>query len=186
MPAQNSHDQHHVPEIPENRHDLRVLSSIRRIMRAADLFSRRLAVQEGVTVPQLLCLTKITETGGITIKDLAAEVFLSPSTVVGIIDRLENRQLVERIREKPDKRLVRVVPTEEAWRLVAQSPTPLHENLVAGFSDLPEGDQSRIADAIEELVSLLEIEKIDAAPILETKQHLDEPVAPPPTRGDAR
>lgn len=165
-----------ITKIPESRHDLRVLSAIRRIIRAADLFSRRLAAQEGITVPQLLCLTKVTETGGITIKDLAAEIFLSPSTVVGIVDRLETRRLVERIREKPDKRLVRVVPTEEAKQLVAQSPSPLHENLVAGFRDLPDADQTRIADALEELVSLMEIDQVDAAPILETKPDLDQPL----------
>ena len=165
------------PEIPESRHDLRVLTSIRRIIRAADLFSRRLAAEYGITVPQLLCLTKVVESGGITIKELANDIFLSPSTVVGIIDRLETRNLVERHRSAPDKRLVRVEPTSEAELIVKRSPSPLHENLIAGFGELSSDDQTRIADALEELVALMEIEQVSAAPILETEPDLDRPVS---------
>jgi len=165
------------PEIPNSRHDLRVLSSIRRIIRATDLFSRRLAAEHGITVPQLLCLTKVVESEGITIKELARDIFLSPSTIVGIVDRLETRNLVERHRSAPDKRLVRVVPTEQGELIVKRSPAPLHENLIAGFRDISVGDQSRIADALEELVGLMEIEQVDAAPILETESELDRPVS---------
>ena len=163
-------------EIPEDRLDLRVLSAIRRIMRATDMFSRRLATTQGITAPQLLCLSRVTQTGGITIKDLARDIYLSPSTVVGIVDRLEARGLVERVRSKPDKRLVRVTPTEAAKVLVEQSPSPLHENLVSGFRELPEGDQRRITAAVEDLVAILELEKVEAAPILETKAELDGPL----------
>ncbi len=165
-----------VPEIPDSRHDLRVLTAIRRIIRAGDLFSKRLAGQHGITVPQLLCLSQVVGSGGMSIKELAAKVYLSPSTVVGIIDRLETRNMVERHRSKPDKRLVKVIATEEGKNLIDRSPPALHEDLVAGFRDLSGDDQKRIADAIEQLVSVMEIEQVDAAPILETKPDLDRPV----------
>ncbi len=165
------------PDIPQNRHDLRVLSGIRRIIRAADLFSRRLAAQHGITVPQLLCLNHVVHSGGVSIKALAAEIYLSPSTIVGIIDRLETRGLVERHRSKPDKRLVKVVPTEDGRRLVETSPSALHEDLVAGLRELSSTDQQRIADAVEQLVTVMEIEQVEAAPILETKPELDQPLA---------
>ncbi|MFT4639930.1 MAG: DNA-binding MarR family transcriptional regulator [Verrucomicrobiales bacterium] len=165
------------PEVPDSRHDLRVLIAIRRIIRAADLFSRRLAGQHGITVPQLLCLSHVVSSGGMSIKDLAMEIFVSPSTVVGIIDRLEARNLVERHRSKPDMRLVKVVPTDEGKNLVERSPSALHEDLVAGLRQLPKGDQQHIAEAIEQLVSVMEIQHIDAAPILETKSDLDTPLS---------
>lgn len=112
-----------------------------------------------------------------SIKVLATEIHLSPSTVFGIIDRLETRHLVERHRSKPDKRLVKVIPTEDGRKLVKRSPSALHEDLVAGFRELSGGDQERIADAIEQLVSVMEIEQVDAAPILETKPDLDMPLS---------
>ena len=90
---------------------------------------------------------------------------------------METRHLVERHRSKPDKRLVKVIPTEDGKKLVERSPSALHEDLVAGFRELSGGDQERIADAIEQLVSVMEIEQVDAAPILETKPDLDTPLS---------
>ena len=57
------------------------------------------------------------------------------------------------------------------------SPSPLHENLIAGFGELQDEDQTRIANALEQLVSIMEIDQVDAAPILETTQELDRPLA---------
>lgn len=171
--AQGDQDLPGAPQIPEGRHELRVLSAIRRIIRAADLFSRRLANEHGITVPQLLCLNQVVESGGLSIKDLAQRIFLSPSTIVGIIDRLETRQLVERRRSKPDKRLVTVLPTRAGRELVENSPSALHEDLIAGFVELPNDQQASIADTVEQLVAIMEIEKVEAAPILETKENLD-------------
>jgi DNA-binding MarR family transcriptional regulator len=165
------------PEIPEGRHDLRVLKAIRRIIRAADLFSKRLAGQHGITVPQLLCLSNVVRSDNMSIKDLAMKLYVSPSTVVGIVDRLEARNLVERHRSKPDKRLVKVVATEDGRMLVKRSPSALHEDLVAGFRELSEGEQKNIADVIEQLVSVMEIEQVDAAPMLETKSDLNMPLS---------
>ncbi len=156
------------PVVPDDRYDLRVLRAIRRIIRAADLHSRRLAGQHGVTVPQLLCLTKVVESDGITVKEIAEEIFLSASTVVGILDRLEERGWVERERSRTDKRLVHVRPTPPGEALVSQSPSPLHEELVSGLKSLPSGQQQAIAEAVERLVEVLELERVDASPILDT------------------
>lgn len=166
-----------VPPIPDARHDLRVLSSIRRIIRAADLFSRRLISSQGVTVPQLLCLTQVVETEAVSIKVLAEKVYLSPSTVVGIVDRLEQRGLVNRRRSQVDKRRVEVLPTTEGIRLLTKSPVPLQKQFVSEFQNLEAADQARIADVLDELVALMEIEQVAAAPILETKPDLDEPLS---------
>ncbi len=145
---------------------------MRRIIRAADIFSHRLASQHGVTVPQLICLTRIVEADGITIKKLSNEVFLSPSTVVGIIDRLETRKLVQRQRSGSDRRLVHLLPTDLGKQMAAQCPSPLQDALATALQSLPDDDQQSVAMALERLVSLMEIDKVDAAPILETLDNL--------------
>ncbi len=163
------------PAIPAERHDLRTLRAIRRIIRAADLHSRRLASQHGITVPQLLCLTKLIENESLTVRELAAQIYVSASTVVGILDRLESRGLVTRRRGELDKRMVHVSITESGKKLVSDSPSPLHEELVAEMRAIPEEEQSEIANALEKLVDLLEIQRLDAAPILETNETLSQP-----------
>ena len=60
-----------------------ILRSIRRISRAVDLFSHKLAKGHRLTVPQLMCLRIIKNEPGISPSTLAEEVALSQATVTG-------------------------------------------------------------------------------------------------------
>jgi len=51
--------------------------------------------------------------GEMKISDLGKRMYLSNSTVSGLIDRLENHNIVERRRNKDDRRIVMVDLTEE-------------------------------------------------------------------------
>lgn len=160
-------------EFPSSRYDLRILQSIRRIIRSAGLYSHKLAALHGVTVPQLVCLMKVSETAPVTIKILSKEVFLSPSTLVGIVDRLESKGLVERRRSTEDRRQVFLSATEKGVELIARSPSPLHESLSDSVSRLTEPDRANLAASLERIVDLMEIGGIDASPILETETLLE-------------
>lgn len=58
------------------------------------------------TVPQITALQILYENEKMTLSELSNKMKLSNSTVSGIIDRLENLKLVERIRSTEDKRIV--------------------------------------------------------------------------------
>lgn len=158
--------------IPKERHDLRILRAIRRIIRSTDQHSRWLAGEYGVTVPQLLCLMKVVESGPLTVKAIADEIYLSSSTLVGIIDRLEKRDYVRRQRSTDDRRQVHVSATEAGRELIRHSPSPLQDNLLVALSKLPELESATIALSLERIVDLLEIKQVPAAPILETAPDL--------------
>lgn len=153
----------------------RVLRAIRRIIRSVDIYSRQLDVDCGVTVPQLSCLLRVVESGSVTLKALALAVNLSPSTLVGIVDRLEHKGLVRRERSKTDRRQVFITATEEGGILAAASPPPLQDRLSAALRRLPESEQVAIAASLEKIVDLMEISQIDAAPILDTGVSLGDP-----------
>ena len=161
------------PAVPDVAYDLQVLQSLRRLIRAADIFSRRLIKQHKVTAPQLMCLHKLLERDGLTVSGLSKEIYLSPSTVVGILDRLEKQHLVTRIRSSKDRRKVLLHVTQEGRDLVVDAPSPLQEALQGGLAKLDTDKQKEIADNIASLVTMLEIEDLDAAPILETDTHLN-------------
>jgi len=166
-----------MPLVPKERYDLRVLQALRRILRSVDIYSRKLALEHGVTVPQLVCLLKLDELGALTIKELSEEVFLSPSTLVGIIDRLEGHDLVTRKRSVRDRRKVRVDLTAQGRELIAKSPSPLQEGLAHAIERLPELERATIALSLEKLLALMEEipaadTQEDAAPILESKADL--------------
>jgi DNA-binding MarR family transcriptional regulator len=88
------------------RHDLEVLGSIRKIIHAFDVYSRRLTRQYGITAPQLVCLLEVIEQDGITAREIASRIHLGPSTLVGVLDRLESKGLIERRRDTRDRRKV--------------------------------------------------------------------------------
>lgn len=150
----------------------RILRAIRRIMRSVDLYSHKLAMESGVTVPQLSCLRRVVASGPLTHKALAGEVDLSPSTLVGIVDRLEAKGLVTRERSSVDRRQVMIAATEEGAILASASPSPLQDRLAAALKAVPELERAAITLSLERIVELMQIGQVDAAPILDTAASL--------------
>lgn len=146
----------------------RTLRAIRRIIRSVDIYSHHLAIESGVTVPQLSCLLHVVETGPLSIKKLAEGVDLSSSTVVGIVDRLEGKGLVRRERSTQDRRQVLVCATEEGAVMASGAPSPLQNRLAEALDALPELERAAIALSLEKIVDLMEIGQVDASPILDT------------------
>lgn len=154
--------------VPQSNYDLRIIQSLRRIIRAVDLHSRKLSMQHNITGPQLACLLILRDHGPLTASSLARKVYLSPSTIVGILDRLEEKSLVVRKRDSGDRRVVNVAITATGRELVDSAPSPLQETMSRALQDLPEIEQVSMVISLEKIVSLMEAEGIDAAPVLET------------------
>lgn len=150
------------------RIDLRVFRAIRRIIRAVDLNSKQLESTRQITAPQLICLRALVHARQMSAKHLAGELQVSPSTMVGILDRLEEKGLVVRERSRHDRRVVWVRPSEQGVRLAEETPSPLQDRLAEGLNRLPELEQAAIALALERVCELMEAQHIDSAPILET------------------
>lgn len=156
------------PPIPEGNYELRIFQSLRRIIRAIEIHSQKLSHDHQITGPQLGCLLALKQHGGLTATRLAHTVFLSPSTVVGIVDRLEEKALVSRIRNTKDRRQVEICLTDAGTRLAGSVPSPLQETLANNLKGLPSLELVSITLALDKLVSLMEAEGISAAPVLET------------------
>lgn len=152
----------------DHRYDLEILQALRRIIRATDIYSRRLRVTHDLTAPQLICLLAIVEDGPLTTTLIAQRVHLSPSTVVGILDRLESKGLVDRTRSEQDRRVVHLTATPRARSLARNAPSPLQANLAMALTSLSTTEQETIAGALGRLVELMELGDVEAAPILDT------------------
>lgn len=150
-----------------------ILRSIRRIIRFTDIHSHKLRVEYGVTAPQLACLLRIAARDRTTVTDLASELTLSASTLVGIVDRLESRGFVRRERSSRDRRQIFIFATKEGRDLLGRTPSPLQERLAAALGALPGAEREEIAKALERIVELLQIGPLDASPILATGLSLD-------------
>lgn len=156
------------PAVPAGSYELRVLQSLRRIIRAVEIHSKKLAHSHRITGPQLGCLAAIKENGPLTTTKLAQAVYLSPSTIVGIVDRLEEKKLVTRQRSSKDRRKVQICLTESGAQLLDNAPSALQDTLAEALKSLPELEQVSITLALEKIVDLMEAGKIEASPVLET------------------
>jgi DNA-binding MarR family transcriptional regulator len=76
--------------------------------------------------------------------------------MVGIIDRLEAKNLVIRERSKTDRRQVLIRITDEGQKMAKKSPLPLQEKLIESLSKLSEAQQRNLAKALELLVKMLD------------------------------
>lgn len=147
--------------------DLRILNAIRQIIRATDLDSRKLAAQHQITAPQLMCLMAVVELGSTTATDIAARIHLSTSTLVGVLERLEDKGLVQRARDPDDRRVLHVTATAAARDLVARTPFPLQYSLDRALGQMSEQERHEIATRMERLVQLMGAKAIKPAPMLE-------------------
>ncbi|HUU00373.1 MAG TPA: MarR family transcriptional regulator [Myxococcota bacterium] len=143
-----------------------ILRSLRKITRAIDLHSRRLASQFGLTGPQLVCLRVLENQGPLTPGKLAREVALSQGTITGIVDRLLNRQLVTRERSQADRRSVSVAITRKGLEMIETAPSPLQESFALRLRKLPQENQLVIHTILNQIVRMMDAEKLDAAPML--------------------
>lgn len=109
----------------------------------------------GLTVPQLMIIRQI-HCDPKTIGQLSKAVDLSYSTVSGIIDRLEREQLVERVRDVKDRRVVWIQKTEKITELFAKVDffsEEFYKRIFHGFSD---EDLDGIIYSMETLITKLE------------------------------
>lgn len=155
-------------EAPGEPLEIRILRSIRRIIRSVDLESKQLKGEFEITGPQLRLLAQLDAEGRQNPSALARALYLSASTVVGILDRLEEKGWVARERDAVDRRLAWSTITEDGRRLLQAAPSPLQEKLSKGLGELSILERAAIALSLERLVLLLEAEGIDAAPYLES------------------
>lgn len=146
-----------------------VLVSLRRIIRATDLQSKRMMKLSGLTIPQIMVLRAIESLGDVTVRKISEHVSLSQATVTIILDRLEAKQLVDRIRSKLDKRVVNARLTNGGRDILAEAPPLLHEKFIERFESLEPWEKTQILSALQRVASMMDAETIDAAPLLDTE-----------------
>jgi DNA-binding MarR family transcriptional regulator len=143
---------------PITAHDsIRILQSIRRIAQCVEHHSKRLGMTHNITTPQLVALMAIVRLGPSTLKSIGREIHLSASTVVGIVDRLEEKQLVRRERDTRDRRKVHVSATAAGQDLADDAPSALPQGFSSALAALPEKDQQMLVAMLEQFATLLEM-----------------------------
>lgn len=155
----NNFDNNALEKIQENmqseQRSKMIILALRKIMQQMDHHSRRLNKCYGLTVPQIICLYEIYEKGIMTLSVLSKQVYLSTSTLVGVIDRLEEKGFVSRTRDSKDRRIIFIDITEKGKEFVCSSPYLLHNRLNENLQTLTKNEQLALANSVDLLVNVL-------------------------------
>ncbi len=148
-----------------------ILIKIRKIVRSIDIESKKIQKEYGVSIPQVLCLNylKASPNYQATQSEIRKFVNLNSSTVSGIINRLEKKGYLARLPKAGDKRVANIVLTSAGDELLKLIPPLLHEQLSTQLKRLDDDELLRVEKGLDTLVSILDIEQVDASPIIMLK-----------------
>ncbi len=144
-----------------------ILVALRQIIRAIDLHSRKLNKTAGLTGPQLVIMHAIYDLDEVTIRQLATHTNMSQATATSILDRLENRELVVRIRSAHDKRKVHAYLTQQGLEALNKAPKPLQDSFIHQFQALEPWEQNLLTSSVQRISSMMNATTLEAAPLLE-------------------
>lgn len=114
-----------------------IVWAIRRIVSLCYLDSKTMRKRFGITGPQSAVLKCLTDSQEIqSVVRLSRLLNVTPSNITGIIDRLEEKGLVKRIRKQDDRRTVLIELTDKGLNFGQQLPDLIEEKLIKGLHDL--------------------------------------------------
>src|SRR5690625_4501171 len=142
----------------QNQYDLRILRAIRRITRSIALHSRQWAAYSNITAPQRVCLSTVIDSGPLTATAIRRQLDVSPSTAVCILDRVEDKVLIQRERGREERRIGYITATETGRALAAETPSTVQKKLAQALKQSTESEQADITAALEKVVCLIDSE----------------------------
>ncbi len=153
-----------LPELPLGVHVKRtkeIIYSIRRLMQAGELYTKELNKIYNVSSAQLNCLLALHESGPLSPSQIAKQILVNSSTVTGIIDRLEQKGLVRRLRISHDRRVITIELTKNGKVLAENAPPPVQQKIIDGLNKLSEEQIDQTAAILVKLTDMLDVQDLE-------------------------
>ena len=107
-------------ETNESGHVAEIEKSLRHIAAIIKQKGREILNQYTITPPQFIGLQWLYEFGDRPIGELSQKMYLACSTTTDLIDRMEKSELVERVKDPSDRRVVRIHLLPEGERIIQE------------------------------------------------------------------
>ncbi|WP_212391298.1 MarR family winged helix-turn-helix transcriptional regulator [Sporosarcina beigongshangi] len=112
---------------------------------------RRILSNYTITPPQFIALQWLFEHGDMTIGDLSNKMFLAFSTTTDLVDRMEKNNLVKRVRDEQDRRVVRIHLLSEGERVIEEVIDKRRVYLDEVLADFEEGEVKGFSNLLRKL-----------------------------------
>ena len=149
---------------------LEVLGLFRLIFKSANKHFEAIEKSVGISGAQLWALSEIASSPDITVNRLAKVMSLHQSTTSNLIDKMEEKGLIERTRSEQDRRVVNVRPTEQGQSILNNAPGPFKGILPDALMRM---DDKSLLDLKTNLMQLI------ATMQLKSRQAVSEPLGTP-------
>jgi DNA-binding MarR family transcriptional regulator len=116
--------------------------------------SRAIATRWGLTLPQFDVLAELardTNPGGFTFAHLSRLLLVTSGNLTGIVDRLEEQDLVRREPDKKDRRVVRVRLTDKGTTLTNEALPDHADQINRALSFMPRATLAHLCDLLGQL-----------------------------------
>jgi len=150
-------------EIPSDINTIRtkeIVYSIRKLMQAGEHYTKELNKIYNVSAAQINCLLALHENGPLPPSQIAKHVMVNSSTVTGVIDRLEKKDLVRRLRISQDRRVITVELTKSGKMLAENAPSPIQQKIIDGLNQLSPSEIKQIALTLKRLTDMLDVQDL--------------------------
>ncbi|WP_377888263.1 MarR family winged helix-turn-helix transcriptional regulator [Alkalihalobacillus sp. R86527] len=92
--------------------------SLRMVAGIIKQHGRELLGEFSLTPPQFLALQWLSDNGDLTIGELSNKMYLACSTTTDLVDRMEKTELVKRVKDPHDRRVVRIHILEKGHDII--------------------------------------------------------------------
>lgn len=133
-------------------------------MHGADRRSRRLLRELGLSSTQAGVLRALSDGRAQSAGELARALSLTGATLTGVLDRLEARAWIERLRSSADKRRMEVRILPAGLAKLTETAEKFQDPLTKGFSELSESEQEQILQALVSVTTLFDKPSPEAVP----------------------
>ncbi len=128
-----------------------MIAQFRESLRELRCMGSQRLVQRGVSMSHLYLMSMLERHGELPMSRIAELVDVSLSNATGLIDRMEERGLAERVRLSDDRRVVHVRVTESGRRALADVEVLQDEVLARVLAKLDDRQLSRLEAAVGDL-----------------------------------
>ncbi len=142
-------------------HTSELVYLIRKLMQSGEIYTKELNKRFNVSAPQVASLLVLYEAGAMSPSHLARRIMVKSSTVTGIIDRLEHKGLVTRVRNSPDRRVITIELTQEGRDLAQNAPPPIQMKIVQGLNKMGNDERKEIIKSLAKLAEMIDREDLD-------------------------
>ncbi|MGP4041674.1 MarR family winged helix-turn-helix transcriptional regulator [Gracilibacillus sp. D59] len=98
-----------------------------------------------ITTPQFIALQFLLEHGDLTLGELSKKIYLAFSTTTDLVDRMEKNDIVERVKDTKDRRVVRIHLLEKGRKIIQEVIEKRQKYLGEVLTNVKEEDMEQLS-----------------------------------------